>query len=260
MLIEAVTVSCDYGDFLSAVAPLNAPLFDRWIVVTKPEDSETRGVCAKFGLTCVLSEDHKLPGGSIGDFNKGAMVDRGLQLCSRNAWRLHLDADIVLPAQFRHFLRIAQVEQGKDSIYGFDRVNVSGWDQWQKLLASGWLHHSADLHHLNCVELPKGLPVGARWCSWRTGWVPLGYAQMWHSSQDEQGWAMTKHYPKNSGDACHSDTQHGMQWDRKRRVFIPEVVCVHLDSEKVHTGANWNGRKTKRFGPKSPLNARCFGS
>ena len=50
MKIEAVTVCCDYGDFLAAVAPLNAPLFDRWIIVTKAEDAETRAVCAKFGL------------------------------------------------------------------------------------------------------------------------------------------------------------------------------------------------------------------
>lgn len=247
--IYAVTVCVNYGDFLQAIAPHNSPLFDKWVIVTTPDDDETRAVCHKFGFTCVLSEEHRKTGGSVGKFNKGAMVDRGLQMCPRDSWRLHLDSDIVLPAQFRHLLEIADPRPG--NLYGIDRVNVQGWDQWQALLKSGFMHHAADMHHLNCIELPKGIPVGARWASWRTGWVPLGFFQMWHSVDDEKGWAMTKHYPKNSGDACHSDTQHAFQWDRKNRVFIPEVVGVHLDSEPSHTGANWNGRKTKRFGPPS---------
>lgn len=244
MIIEAVTVCVNYGDFLKAIVPFNLPSFDRWIVVTEAKDEETRMICAKYGLTCLLSEEHHRDGEL---FNKGQLVDRGLQLCSKNSWRLHLDSDIVLPTMFKHFLKLANPDT--TCLHGVDRININSWDMWQAFLKTGWLHHSAGLHHLNCIELPKGVPVGARWCSHRTGYVPLGYFQLWHASQDELGWAMTKTYPTNSGDACHSDTQHGMQWDRRKRVFIPEIIAVHLDSEKIHTGANWHGRKTRRFGP-----------
>ena len=249
MYLEAVTVCVNYGDFLRAIAPLNAPLFDRWIVVTEAADDETRAICAKYGLVCLVSEEHRRPVNPYdgGKFNKGALVDRGLQLCSRHAWRLHLDADIVLPAQFRRLLDMASLDPS--CLYGADRINVPGWDNWQALLRSGWLHGATDTAHLNCVEFPRGLPVGARWASYRAGYVPLGFFQLWHSSQDEDGWRTTKTYPRTLGDACHSDTQHAFQWDRKKRILLPEVIAVHLDSEFLHTGANWNGRKTKRFGP-----------
>ena len=48
--IEAVTTCLNYGDFLSETAAVNRHLFSRWLVVTHPEDKETREVCRRYGL------------------------------------------------------------------------------------------------------------------------------------------------------------------------------------------------------------------
>jgi hypothetical protein len=83
----------------------------------------------------------------------------------------------------------------------------------------------------------------------REGWVPIGYLQLWHSSSDEWQGIRIKPYPANHGNACRTDVQHGLQWDRCKRVLIPEILAVHLESEPARMGVNWNGRRTKRFGP-----------
>src|SRR5262249_12839897 len=104
MRLEAVTVCVGYCDFLAAAAPFNAPLFDGWLIVTNPDDQETRHVCRRHSLPCLLSEDSRRDGAN---FAKGRLVERGLQHLSRDAWRLHIDADIVLPSRARHLLDAA---------------------------------------------------------------------------------------------------------------------------------------------------------
>ena len=42
---------------------------------------------------------------------------------------------------------------------------------------------------------------------------------------------------------------HSLQWPSRNRVLLGEVVGIHLESEPSALGANWTGRKTKRFGP-----------
>ena len=54
---------------------------------------------------------------------------------------------------------------------------------------------------------------------------------------------MTRH------DATHDDVAHAIQWARRDRVLIPELIVAHLESEPAKLGANWDGRKTKPFGP-----------
>lgn len=243
MRIEAVTVCCDYDDFLQETAKLNRGLFDSWTIVTRPGDEKTREVCRKFNLRCVQSDD----GERFGDpFSKGRLVERGLQHCGVDSWRLHMDADIVLPNDFRHRLLAADLQE--DMIYGVDRVLVKSWDHWQQLKGSGYLEGGQYAYHCQ-TSFHQDAEVGQRWAHPQFGFVPIGFFQLWHSSQDEWRGVRVKPYPLNHGTACRTDVQHGLQWDRHKRALIPELIVVHLESEPAKKGANWKGRLTKRFGP-----------
>lgn len=235
--IEAVTVSVGYADFLEESVKRNQGLFDRWIVVTSKTDEDTRELCRRYGVETLLSEDHARDGG----FNKGRLIERGLQHLSADGWRVHLDGDIILPGNFRNIIKSAHLNP--EYIYGCDRVMIKSRDQWNKLLASGW--NSNDFH---CrVNYPYGYSVGSRWAHKDEGYVPIGYFQMWSSAADIWKGARIKPYPILHNDACRTDVQFALQWDRRNRALIPELIVAHLESEPATLGANWNGRKTKKF-------------
>ena len=242
MKIEAVTVCVNYSGELAEVAKYNAGLLDRWIIVTTEDDEQTREICRIHDLETVLSDEHARHAGGTGGgkFNKGRMVDRGLQMLSADSWRLHLDSDIVLPGQFRRMMDGAHLDE--DKLYGCDRIMVRNAAQWTALQASGFLNHT----HCS-VNFPKGLEIGTRWSLASTGYVPIGFFQLWHSAADE--WRGRRHrtYPLNHGDACRTDVQFALQWDRRNRELLPEILVAHLESEPASLGANWNGRTTKPF-------------
>ena len=124
---------------------------------------------------------------------------------------------------------------------------MKSWQAWQDLLDSGYLGHQHDYH---CrVIFPRGVEVGARWASPNQGWCPIGYFQLWHADADEFISFQHRAYPERHGEASRTDTQHPLQWDRRLRELLGEVIVVHLESEESPMGANWHGRKTKRFGP-----------
>lgn len=250
--LEAVTVCIGYGDFLAAIAPHNIPVLDRWLIVTSPDDEETRDVCRRLSLPTLLTEDMHRQGEA---FNKGRVIERALQHLSSDGWRLHLDADIALPSKTRLLLQAADLDP--KCIYGTDRVMVRNYEQWKRLEQSGWLAH--DHHCLSTV--PPGFNIGTRWVHHDMGYVPIGFFQLWNSSADQWRGARVKPYPSKHNDACRTDVQHALQWDRRNRELLPELLVVHLESEACANGTNWKGRKTKRFGPprviRSATKAEC---
>ena len=243
--IEAVTCCVGYGDFLAETVKQNVGLIDRWIIVTSEADEKTRGVCHAHDLDVVISEDHMRDGGHGSGgaaFNKGRMVQRALHMVSQDAWRLHLDADIVLPAQFRRLLEGAHLDERK--LYGCDREMIRSWEEWQAAQRSGSMSHS----HCNS-NLPRGHDVGSRWALHDTGYVPIGFFQLWHALGDEHNGRRFRKYPIAHGAAHRTDVQFALQWDRRDRELLPEIVVVHLESEACALGANWRGRRTRPFGP-----------
>lgn len=236
--VEAVTVCVDYSDFLSKVAIFNHHHFDRWLVITKKDDNKTRHVCRHLGIDVLQTDD----GGT--DFNKGRMIERGLQHLSSDGWRLHIDADIALPSHFRRFLKIAELQE--DHIYGVDRIMVQSRQQWDRLLASGYLNAGQHTYH-HTIRFPEGFTLGSRWVSNVSGYVPIGFFQLWHSSHDEWSGIRTRPYPSQHNTACRTDVQHALQWDRRKRALIPEIIVAHIESERAALGANWKGRTTKEF-------------
>lgn len=243
--ISAVTVCVGYGDFLRETCKYNRHHFDKWVIVTSPDDHETREVCRANHLTCLTTDDHQREG----EFSKGRCVERGLQQLPADSWIVHIDADVVPPSRFRHLLDLAHLLP--DSIYGCDRYMVRSWVQWQRLVAAGWVH-SQQLGHPHSVGAPFGVEIGCRWAG-PDGYVPIGFFQLWHRGASEEEWrgARVKPYPLAHGSACRTDVQFALQWDRRKRLFIPELFVAHLESEVSAVGANWKGRTTKRFGPVS---------
>lgn len=238
--LETVTVCVGYGDFLREVMPHNRPLLDRWVVVTTPDDGETREVCRRWSVPTVLTDEVYRDGA---EFNKGRAIIRGIDHLAGDGWVLHLDADVVLPGHFRHALDMAHLDP--PVLYGADRVMVRGWDRWQRFKASGFLGHD---YHCR-VSFPPGFPVGDRWASEAYGYCPIGFFQLWHGRTDLYRGAHTRPYPHRHNDAARGDVQHAIQWDRRRRALLPEVIVAHLESEPAPLGANWKGRTTRRFGP-----------
>ncbi len=241
MRIEAVTVCVGYSDFLSETIRENLPLLDHLVVVTSPDDDETRTVCRKNNVHHVLSEDYR----RNGPFNKARLINRAFDQIGGRDWILHLDADIVLPRQFRRMLEWAHIDER--CLYGADRQRLIGWDEWRafKKHVDRWDNHTHEMGHW---FHPK-YPMMSRLVSSIHGYTPIGAFQLFHGTALIQHSYHVRQYPTDHGDAARTDMQFALQWDRRHRVLLPEVVLLHLESEKGGLGANWCGRTTKRFGP-----------
>lgn len=240
MRIEAVSVCIGYGDILHYSARHNSGLLDRHVIVTSENDEETREVCRKHNLEVVLTEDASIEG--EGTFSKARAINHGLQVLSADSWHLHMDADIILPPIFRKLLELARLDPR--NIYGFDRVMVKGWNEYQRFVQSGFLWHDYQCR-LRCPPFP----LGDRWVSPQDGMAIIGYAQLFHPQATEWRGSRVRRYPERHNSAARCDVQFSMLWDRNRRVYLPEIICVHLESEEAKLGANWTGRTTQRFGP-----------
>lgn len=240
MRLEAVIVCKDYSDFLRETLPLNLPHFDDVCVVTHPDDKATKTVCNHLSVECVTTTDFTKFGNS---FNKGRAINLGLNHLQQTDWLLHLDADIVLPYNFRNLLH--RSELNKDDIHGADRVNVYGWDAWQKIKNSKVNPYTEkwfiDPGFCHAEKAPEGMRFGARVVHAQYGYVPIGFFQLWHGSKGMQ-------YNYRRGAAAGADVLFPAQWPRENRILLPEVVCYHLDSELKHKiGTNWKGRKSAPF-------------
>ncbi len=234
MILECVIVCHNYSDFLATTLPDNMQFFDRVVVVTGYEDKKTQALCAKYSVDCVQTGIMHDRGAA---FNKGLCVNLGLGHLHQTDWVLHLDADIVLPHDFRRLLDHARLR--KENLYGADRVNVYGYEHW-----NNHKHKREPSHvHRYFIEPPHEFPLGARIIHHDHGYVPIGYFQLWHG---------TRRYPTHQGNAEHTDVLFACQWPRYQRVLLPEIICYHLESatEPGPFGTNWSGRVTPPFEPK----------
>ena len=243
MKIEAVIICKNYGDFLTHTLPENLHHFDRLVVVTHPEDKETISLCSKYSVDCVQTTVMHEDGDK---FNKGRAINLGLGHLRGLDWILHIDADIVLPHNFKNMLHRAKLNP--KNIYGADRMNVYGYDHWMDHKHKLIPHYS----HGYFVQPPKEYNVGARIIHHELGYTPIGYFQLWHKSQ-------AKRYPINQGNAEHTDVLFAAQWSREDRILLPEILVCHLESNlgPIEMGLNWEGRKSPRFGHHHRHHGHC---
>jgi hypothetical protein len=234
--IEAVTACRGYGDILEHSIQHNQSLFDRWIIVTAPDDDATHRVCKKHGIDFVDTDAFTRKGEQ---FNKGLGINVGLAHLTCGDWMLHLDVDVLLPPRTRHFLENAELDT--KNLYGIDRFNLVGWNAYQESKQKS----SPQYEWFCLINPPAGCSFGSRIVHYDYGgYMPIGFFQLWHADS-----GVTRYPTKASVNAEHTDVLHAMKWPRARRVLIPEILAVHLESEKMPFGAGWKGRVSKPFGP-----------
>ena len=204
MRIEAVTVCVGYGDFLAVTARENQHLLEDWVIVTSPDDIETRDVCQRHSIRYVLSEEFRRGG----PFNKARLIQRAIDQVGGKDWILHLDADIVLPRQLRSLLDMAHVNDRV--IYGADRCNLVGYQSWLHLKRDKgcWDNHSFG----NYLRFEEGATIGSRWCSKLHGYVPIGF---FPSSRHASPFVKRTGEGERAGE--YAREHRGFAWRRKRR-------------------------------------------
>ena len=233
MFLEAVTVCVNYSDFLAHTLPRMVDVCDRVVVVTHYDDKLTQRLCDKYSVDCIKTDIFH---DDNDRFNKGRAINLGLSNLRHDGWIMHLDADIYLPHRFRHSLKMARLDSS--CIYGADRLNTHTYDNWAKNKDKTIPQHA---WRFMVTPTPE-FSIGSRLVHLEYGYCPIGYFQLWFAGS-------RKLYPIVCGSAEHSDVLFAVQWPRPSRVLLPELFVFHLESERVKMGANWDGRKTKVFGP-----------
>jgi hypothetical protein len=233
MKLEAVVVCVNYSDFLAETLPLNKHQFDRMVVVTTPEDKLTQKLLEYHHVKCVQTDVFNIEGG---EFRKGAGINVGLKHLDMDHWVVHLDADIALAPQTRTLLEKTSLDTSM--VYGIDRFNIVGYDQWFK-----HLRHPKLVNEAGVYVHPHIYPLATRFMSPdHGGYLPIGFFQMW----DPIGSAV-RSYPECHGNAGRTDMLFSAKWPRSKRAMLPEIIAFHLESEKAAQGINWNGRLTAPF-------------
>jgi hypothetical protein len=102
-VIVAVQVCVDFADLLQHTAVVNRDQFDRFLVVTHPEDYETLQVVKDLHLECITTETFYDNGAA---FNKWAAMQEGLDYVSHAGWTVLLDSDVFFPAGWRSQIRL----------------------------------------------------------------------------------------------------------------------------------------------------------
>jgi hypothetical protein len=235
--IECLVTCVGYADFLAVTLPINMNHFDKIVVVTAPHDKDTQRVCDYYGVQVWLTDAFQSQW--AGRFCKGAGINQGLNRLDKDAWILHLDADIALPPNFRKVIEAADLDP--TMIYGVDRAEFKSFEDWQRFI--GAPEPNTQGGGFFCHITHHGQLLGTRVAfQHHGGYVPIGFFQLWHADS-----GITK-YPEGHTDAGREDSHFPTLWPRRKRALIPEFVVYHLESESAQMAVNWKGRKTKPFG------------
>ena len=239
MKLEAVIVCVNYSDFLAHTLPTNKQFFDRIVVVTDTKDLKTKHICEYYHIECIQTDSFY----KDGVFNKANGINEGLKRISRADWVVQMDADIYLPPLTRTILEKINKHLLKDSLYTMDRMMCPTYEAWQQHLINPTHTHTGFIYiH------PTLFPIGVRIAEYMNeGYEPIGYFQMWNPNGSN-----IHTYPTDGIGADRTDVLHAKAFPRSKRVLLPELICIHLDSEDLNLkdmGKNWFGRKTKEFSP-----------
>ncbi len=111
-----VTVSTKYSDILDIVFPQNAKFFDKWYIITSPDDEDTINVINKHNFGNVELRFFDFYNGAV--FNKGGAIracQNELSSLKYNGVVALIDSDIYLNDNFSQI--ISSIEIKPDCIY-----------------------------------------------------------------------------------------------------------------------------------------------
>ena len=237
MTLVAVTICINYSDYLECVVG-NRVHFDRWVVVSVPEDRATHELCARFGVECIDSAllqadgrdfhavDNKGPVLNEGiahvlsadfaddaDFNTGQSA-KSAKSADKTVWCVVLDADVLLPRYFGERVRAMPLESGCLYAMGGRKVcetreqfeMLRPCEPWDRLVA----RNSQAIGYFNLFSLE----------------------------------ALPNRYPVRTGleGAAHDDFLFTTSFAPGKRRVLP-FTAIHLGIY----GPNWGGRITPRW-------------
>ena len=255
--IEAVLVCKNYADYLSWTLPANARHFDQIIVVTPSSDAETAATVAKVPNVRLVVSDRMHDRGDV--FNKGKAVNDGIAAASLKGWVLIMDADIVLPIDFR-----AKVLALTDPwpLYWSERVESEALslDEVGRWLSGAYGHATKiedapigyfQLFHGSVrikLDDKERLLEYALSCLTRRDCVVRHREAMDALRPHVELMEMVPKYPENSRDASGSDYTFSVRFGRERWRKLPWRVLhlPHGPSGRRDTGGNWEGRISPR--------------
>lgn len=240
--IEAVTVCVNYSHFLK-IAISNKNHFDKWFIVTTREDLKTIKLCKEHNLECIYTEKLHENGDR---FNKGKAINDGLKAMERKDWIIHIDADTVLPDNFRDIFLYNKMEKKmiytckfrahcpderayhqikkemtvtkKNIIHLYPQLNEdiikNEQQKRNQFCLEQWeidgLYRDSSIQYDEAIQLKKQwLEVNNRTVIFEKNDFKAGFIQLFHSSQN-------KYYNETFGSADMSDTDFFLQFHEIR--------------------------------------------
>lgn len=211
VFFEAVVVSIGFGDFLATTLPINRPVFDRLIIVTSPEDECTKALAREHDCDLVITSRHK----EAGPFNAGKVINDGLDACTERGWLAQIDADIVLPENFRLklFSAVAHVfsttapkVRAENTVFGLHRSMCRSREEWEAYLLAG--------EHTWLVEKLR-----------KRSHPPAGYFQLWYAKGHKV------RYPEDYPTCASGDLAFSRQFCCRRHLTSPQVIHLATKSK-----------------------------
>lgn len=228
--LEGITTCVGFDDILDITLSENHGQLDHMIVVGEGHDHKVIKCCRKHNATFVESHLFRKNGRR---FNKGAAINQGFGHFQYHGWRLALDSDIMLPADFRRML-FNHTHLDKKGLYHADRVDLIGWDEIDAVIN----YHMPQNHH-NVVQPHHHRPVRERYVDKLYGFIPVGFFQLFNASHQRP-------YPFSLGTAAHDDVLFAAQWAPEDRHMLPSAFVYHICGSQPQYMENWNGDRKQR--------------
>ncbi|RMD73514.1 MAG: hypothetical protein D6820_18450, partial [Lentisphaerae bacterium] len=222
--VEAIITCVGYGDILAKTLPHNLPQLDHIIVLTTPGDEatiQTVNALDSDQISLVITDAAQQEGAP---FNKGRLMNCAIPLLRHRQWCLSLDADIILPPDFRRYIHSHRLHP--NVLYCMARHNIVAENLQQ------WLEEYLRSRRLPSPPSPQGYPT------------PFGYFQLFHLDAPAVRERYPNIFPRQFLNAGGVDFYFA-------RLFAahPQCAIVPLPLKAIHVphggwGQNWQGRKS----------------
>jgi hypothetical protein len=244
------TCCVNYSDFLAATYPHNRKYFDRFIVVTSPDDIKTHAYCEANGIKLILSNAYKKDGST---FNRAAMLNVAIDYIQEvmwsNDWAVSIDVDVIIDIVDDSHAIVSDKWVGKKNPF------IATWADEITATQPGYFTETYLSYKRNKGKIygcprkmitephPDGIdhyrkPDVGEWFDYPYNLSAyLGYFQMFHTSTGARNDESYK--TVDNSDTAFVDRNFGINNCR----VLSDVVCYHLGAN----GVNWNGRVSKEW-------------
>lgn len=189
MIIRGIAVCVDYADILERVIDSWMLGLDSLLIVTTPADTATHALIARYDRAAIFSTTAFYDNDAY--FNKARALCEAIETMPWNNWFCTLDADILLPDNWREIFESLNPEAGY--LYGAKRRQF----ETQRMIDDG-------------PEMPS-------------------YFHIWHTS-DQNVQRRPLYQIDIWPDAGGYDSEFHMRWPAHRRIWLPLIVD-HLGDE-----------------------------